>query len=272
MFIKPSGEPRWLRIFFVGILGILIAVGIFLTPYTVPAGRVGVITRFGAVNRVAYPGLGFKIPYVEGVQKMDVRTVKNQVDASAASKDLQEVTSIIAVNYHLDGKYATNVFQEVGMEYDEVVVDPAVQNTFKDVTAKFTAEELITKRQQVGEMAQNQLAAEMEKYHVVIENFNIVNFDFSPEYNDAIEKKQVAQQEVETAKQLLNKTKIEAEIAVTKAQGEADAQATLKNTGALTSEYLQYLFLQNWDGTLPQVMGGATPIFNVQDYLGGTIP
>ena len=108
MFIKPSGEPRWLRIFFVGILGILIAVGIFLTPYTVPAGRVGVITRFGAVNRVAYPGLGFKIPYVEGVQKMDVRTVKNQVDASAASKDLQEVTSIIAVNYHLDGKYATN--------------------------------------------------------------------------------------------------------------------------------------------------------------------
>jgi prohibitin 2 len=189
------------------------------------------------------------------------------VDAAAASRDLQVVTSVIAVNYHLDGQHATDVYQQVGMKYDEIVVDPAVQNTFKSVTARFTAEELITKRQEVSATAEKELAEQMLNYHVIIENFNIVNFDFSPEYNAAIEAKQVAQQQVETAKQLLAKTQIEAQTAVAKAKGEADAQAALRDAGALTPEYLQYLFLQQWNGILPQVVSGASPVFNVESYL-----
>ena len=105
--------------------------------FIVPAGSVGVVTRFGAVNRVAYPGIGMKIPLVEGVVKMDVRTQKDEVDTSAASKDLQVVTSTIAVNYHLDGKYAVDVYQNIGSRYTDIVIAPAIQNVFKATTAKY---------------------------------------------------------------------------------------------------------------------------------------
>lgn len=250
-------------------LGVILffgVIGLILSFTKVNAGYVGVITRWGAVYRVAYPGITWKVPFADGVRKMDVRTIKNQVDAAAASRDLQVVTSVIAVNYHLDGQFATEVYQNIGMNYDDIVVNPAVQDTFKSVTARFTAEELITKRQEVSALAEQELAEQMLDYHIIIEKFNIVNFDFSPEYNAAIEAKQVAQQQVETAKQLLAKTKIEAETAVAKAKGEADAQAALKNVGALTPEYLQYLALTKWNGILPQVTGGATPFIDVSEF------
>jgi regulator of protease activity HflC (stomatin/prohibitin superfamily) len=224
----------------------------------VNAGYVGVITRWGAIDRVVYPGISWKIPFAEGVRKMDVRTQKDEVDAAAASKDLQTVTSTIAVNYHLDGAYATNVFESVGIHYQEILIAPAVQNIFKATTAQFTAEELITKRAQVSLQAEQALAEQLIEYHVIVENFNIVNFDFSPEYNAAIEAKQVAQQQVETAKQLLAKAQIEAQTAKAQAQGQADAQAALRDVGALTPEYLEYLALTKWNGILPTYVGGGT--------------
>ena len=269
---EESINKKYVGLGCIGLFAVVAIVLFLMSMFTVPAGRVGVVTRFGAVNRVAYPGFGWRIPIVESVKKMDVRTVKNQVDAAAASKDLQVVTAIIAVNYHLDGTYATNVYQSVGMNYDEVLIDPAVQNTFKAVTAKFTAEELITKRSEVSVLAQKALEEEMLAYHIIVENFNIINFDFSPEYNKAIEDKQVAQQSVQTAQQNLARTRVEAQSRVVEAQGQADAQAALKNTGALSPEYLQYMFLQKWNGVLPQVTGGASPVFNVESYLNQTNP
>jgi len=251
-----------------GCLGITIVVVIVLflmSMFTVPAGSVGVVTRFGAVNRVAQPGFGFKIPIAERVRRMDVRTLKDQVDASAASKDLQVVTSTIAVNYHLDGQYATNVYQNVGMNYQDVLIAPAVQNIFKATTAQYTAEELITKREQVRLKAEAALADQLAVYHVIVENFNIINFDFSPELNAAIEAKVTAQQQVETAKQLLAKTKIEAETALAEAQGQANAQAALQQTGALSPEYLQYLALTKWNGILPVVTSG-TPFIDISGF------
>jgi regulator of protease activity HflC (stomatin/prohibitin superfamily) len=140
--------------------------------YIVPAGSVGVVTRFGAVNRVAYPGLGIKIPLVEWVVRMDVRTQKDEIDSSAASKDLQVVTSTIAVNYHLDGKYAVNVYQNIGSRYQDIVIAPAIQNVFKATTAKFTAEQLITNREAVRIQAEGELAKQLLQYHVIVENFN----------------------------------------------------------------------------------------------------
>jgi prohibitin 2 len=248
-----------------GLLIVILIVVILMSVFTVPAGKVGVVTRWGAVNRVAYPGLGWRFPIAERVVKMDVRTIKNQVDAAAGSKNLQSVTAIIAVNYHLDGEYATWMLQSVGTNYDEVIVDPAVQNIFKDITSKFTAEELITKRTDVAKMAQEALAKQMLAYHIIVENFNIVNFAFSPEYTASIEQKQVAQQQVETAKQLLAKAQIEAQTVTAQAQGQADAQKALKDTGALSPEYLQYLALTKWNGILPVVTSG-TPFIDVSGY------
>ena len=198
---------------------------------------------------------------------MDVRTQKDQVEAAAASKDLQHVTSTIAVNYHLDGRYAVQVYQNVGTNYQDILIAPAIQNIFKATTAGYTAEELITRREEVRINAEGALKNQLGVYHVIVENFNIVNFDFSPEFNAAIEAKQVAQQQVETAKQKLAQAEVDAETAKAQAQGQADAQATLKNTGALSPEYLQYLALTKWDGHLPAVTGGATPFIDVSQFV-----
>jgi regulator of protease activity HflC (stomatin/prohibitin superfamily) len=249
---------------------IILALVIILsaTLYEIPAGNIGVVLRFGAVDRVVYPGINAKIPFVETVQTMNIRTQKDEVQATAMSENLQLVTSVIAVNYHLDGSKAKEVYQNLGANYADIIVAPAIQNTFKAVTAKFDAEELITKRDQVRLAAEEDLTKQLARYNIIVENFNIVNFDFSDEYQNAIEAKQVAQQQVETAKQKLAQAEIEAQTEVARAQGQADAQKALNQTGALTPEYLQYLFLTKWSGVLPQVMTNNTDtVFDVSKFM-----
>lgn len=245
----------------IGILFILLV--FFSTFFTIDAGTVGVITRFGAVNRTAHPGIGIKFPFIEGVSQMDTRTQKDQVDAQASSQDLQTVKSTIAVNYHLEGDKAVDVYQNIGLDYQDKVISPAIQNIFKSTTAQFTAEQLITQRETVRIKAENSLRDQLAQYHVQVDNFNIVNFDFSPEFDAAIEAKQVANQQVETAKQQLAKAKVDADTAVAQAQGQANAQKALKDTGALSPEYLQYLAVNKWDGHLPNVTGSGVPFINI---------
>lgn len=257
------------------VLGVVIALAvvILLTSmfYEIPAGNIGVVLRFGAVNRVAYPGMNVKLPFFEHVTLMNVRTQKDEVQATAMSENLQVVTSQIAVNYHLDGNRAKEVFESVGSDYANIIVAPAIQNTFKAVTAQFTAEELITKRDEVRMKAENELTKQLEPYFIVVENFNIVNFDFSAEYQQAIESKQVAQQQVETSKQKLAQAEIDAQTVIAQAKGQADAQKALNQTGALTDAYLQYLFLTKWNGILPQVMtSGSDMMIDISRFL--TLP
>ena len=254
---------------FLGII-IVMALMVLITSifYEVPAGSIGVVTRFGAVNRVAYSGINVKIPFVEKAVHLSIRTHKDEVSATAMSENLQVVTSLIAVNYHLDGTRAKEVFESVGSDYTNIIVAPAIQNTFKAVTAQFSAEELITKRDEVRLLAEEELTKQLGPYFIVVENFNIVNFDFSTEYQQAIEAKQVAQQQVETSKQKLAQAEIDAQTVIAQAKGQADAQKALNQTGALTPEYLQYLFLTKWNGILPQVMtGGSDTMIDVSRFL-----
>lgn len=239
------------------IIGIILVCLLFiLNPlHSVKAGNVGVVTRFGAVNRVANPGLVWKIPLIESIYEMETRTQKEQGDAEAASKDLQDVKSKIALNYHLRGDKAVEVYQNVGIEYNQRIIDPAVQEAFKATTAQFTAEELITKREKVKQIALAELKERLTKYNIIVDDFNIVDFDFSPDFNNAIEQKQVAQQNYE-------KAKIEATTALTQAEGQANAQKALKDTGSLSPEYLQFLALQKWNGILPLATSG-NPFINL---------
>lgn len=239
-----------------GIIGILIILPGVGAWNIIGAGNVGVITRFGAVNRVANPGLILKIPLVEYVHMMETRTQKEVADASSASKDLQEVKATIALNYHLRGEKAVEVYQNIGTDYKTRVIDPAMQEAFKATTAKFTAEELIGKREAVKQEALTELKDRLSSYNVVVDNFNIINFDFSAEFNQAIEQKQVAQQNLE-------KAKLEAQTALTQAQGQANAQKALKDTGSLSAEYLEFLALQKWNGVLPTVTGNGVPFINI---------
>ena len=251
------------------LLGALVAalfviVVLFESFYTVPAGSVGVVTRFGAVQRVASPGFGSKIPFIDTVHQMNTQVQKDEVDAPAASNDLQTVTSRVAINYRIDAQFATDIYQSLGVGYADSIISPSVQNIWKATTAQYTAQELIQKREVVRLAAEDAITKQLSPYHILVSNFNIISFDFSAEYDAAIEAKQVAQQNVQAAQQKLDQAKIDAQSVVVAAQGQADAQAALKNTGALSPEYLTWFALQKWNGILPQVTGtGGIPFINM---------
>ena len=250
--VEPNSVTKYIVTAIVVLFAILLVYGSFST---VDAGHVGVVTRLGAVNRVVSPGLIFKFPFIETVYQMETRTQKEQVDAAAASKDLQEVKSTIALNYHLDGTKAVVVYQNIGIEYVDRVIAPAMQEAFKATAAEMTAEDLIGKREAVKQIAYARLKERPARYNIIVDDFNIVNFDFSQDFNSAIEQKQVAQQNLERAK-------IEATTALTQAQGQANAQKALKDSGSLSPEYLQFIAIQKWDGKLPNATTG-TPFISI---------
>lgn len=212
------------------VVGALLILTLVLSIYSVSAGNVGVITRFGAVNRTVNPGVGWKIPFVERKINMSVRTQKIEAESAAASSNLQEVYAIVSVNYHLDGQFATDVFQSIGRDYEEIVVAPAIQQSFKSTTAQYTAEEIITRRAEISELAMQGLQEALEPYHIVVERFNLSNVDFSEQYNESIEQKQVQEQKVEIARLKKEEAIINAETVQIEAQAQADAQETLNNT------------------------------------------
>lgn len=229
---------------------------------TVGAGQVGIVTRFGEVNRTVNSGIAIKLPWpVERLHKMDIRVQKEEQDASAASSDLQDVHAKLALNYALDGATAIKVFKEIGTDYKERVVIPALQESFKSASANYTVTQLITDRPVVKGEAYDVIKQRLEKYGIRVIDLNIVNFSFSDEFSKAIEQKQVAQQNAEKAKQDLERIKVEAEQKITQATADAESQRLQQQT--LTSELLQKYAIDKWDGKLPTYWGGTGNILSL---------
>ena len=249
------------------VFGILLVISLIFGIYRVPAGHVGVITRFGAINRVANPGVGLKIPLVESRKLMSAQTQKIVMETEAASENLQAVQAMVSVNYRLIGERAADLYQEVGVKYEEIAIAPQIEQAFKSVTALYSAEEIITQRTQLSIEAKEKLQEAVEPFYIIVQTFNIENIQFSDKYNDSIERKQQQEQEVEIAKLNKLEAEINAETIKIQAQAEADAQEILNKTGALSRSYLQYLFLTNWNGILPEVISGTEPVFDISDYL-----
>ena len=222
---------------------------------TISSGEVGIRVRFGkVVNTQMNAGINFKIPLVEKIVKMNIRVQKVDVNTESSSKDLQLVNMQLAVNYRVNGDKATELYKNVGTNYEEVVLQPAIQESIKAVTSKYTAEELITKRNEVSIECMKELDAKINKYGLTIDNFNITNFNFSDDFNRAIEEKQIAEQKVLTAKQELEKSKVEAEKKVVEAKAEKEANELKQQS--LTENLIKEKFIQKWDGVLPKVMSG----------------
>ena len=246
-------------------LGLLCLVIFFNSFGTIGAGERGVLLRFGAVTgNIKNEGLYFKIPFVEKVIKSDIKVQKEQVDADAASKDLQTVTSTVALNYHIDPNYVATIYQEVGVEYKIRIIDPAVQEAVKASTAKFTAEQLITKREMVREEIKTLLRERLHARGLIIDEFNIVDFNFSLSFNAAIEAKVTAEQNAFAARNKLEQIKFEAEQAVAEAKGKAEAITIEAQALQNNPQVLELRALENWNGVLPQVTGGAIPFVNIK--------
>jgi regulator of protease activity HflC (stomatin/prohibitin superfamily) len=238
----------------------------------VPAGYRGVLTTFGKPGEAALdPGIHLRFPLAQTMHLMDVRLQKGEGEGDAASRDLQSVHTRIAINYHLLPSAAVDAFRDIGPSTDvaaERIIVPATQEAVKAVTARFTAEELITRRTEVRDAIGSLLREKMQRHGLVLDEFAIVNFAFSRSFSEAIEAKVKAEQEKLKAERDLLRIEVEAKQRVASAKAEADALALQRQQ--VTPELLALRRIENeraaiakWDGKLPQLTGGATPFINV---------
>ena len=251
-----------------GILGLLLVISLFSSIYTVKAGERAVLLTFGKPDMTPKTeGLHFKIPFVQEAVHIDVRTQKYEAKASAASKDLQTVSTEVTLNYFLTPERSAEVYKNIGVAYQDKVIQPAVQEVVKASTAQYTAEELITKRPEVKEKIDGGLRERLSKIGIVVQDVLITNFDFSSSFNAAIEAKVTAEQNALAAKNKLEQIKYEAEQTVTTAKGQAEAikiqtEAINKQGG---KDYVQLQAINKWNGQMPQFVGsGAVPFINLQ--------
>lgn len=251
-----------------GIGGIIIFfLVISLMPFTiVSAGERAVVLHFGKVDRVLSEGVHWVTPWVESIETLDVRTQKEEVVANSASKDLQTVTTKVALNYNLDAEQVGELWASIGKDYKARVIDPSIQEAVKAATAKYTAEELITKRELVRDDMRNALIERLSKDNIHVSEVSIVDFDFSAGFNASIEAKVKAEQDALTAKNKLEQVKFEAEQRVATAEAEARS-IRLQSDAANNEKYIslkqlevQLEFAKRWNGVLPQNLYGSAPI------------
>jgi regulator of protease activity HflC (stomatin/prohibitin superfamily) len=222
----------------------------------VNAGERGVLMQFGKVQeQVLGEGLHVIFPTVYSVKKLSVRVQKQESSAEASSKDLQDVFTDVALNWHIIPEEANAIFQQIGDEIEVVnrIIAPAVEEVLKAVIAKYTAEEIITKRGEVKAAVDESLTLRLLTYHIAVDDISLVHVHFSQRFSDAVEAKQIAEQEAKRGEFLALKAVKEAEAKVNLAKGEAEVQRLLQDN--LTPELLERQAIEKWDGKLPLIVG-----------------
>jgi len=274
-FKKPS--PRNVGI----IIGLIIILILGWSTFViVPAGHRGVVLWWGSVEtRIMGEGLNFIVPIAERVIKVDVKVQPHpfrEIDAS--SKEYQNVKMTGMMNFHIDPAFVNDLYQKVGLDFADKVIDPAFNDFVKEVVPTYPIGEILPKREEIRKRAMTKLGDNLSRYHIIVDDIYFANIRFSPEYEGAIEAKQVAQQQVETQKQVLAQREIEAQQKVATAKGEAESILVVANGQAKANDALsrsitpilvQYKGIEKWNGILPQVSGGAVPFIEL-GKMGGS--
>jgi regulator of protease activity HflC (stomatin/prohibitin superfamily) len=260
-------NKKSINYFFYGAVSFLLLSFIFMSFYTIDAGERGIVLTFGNPNMIPKSeGLHFKIPLIQKVIKMDVKTLKYEAELSAASRDLQTVTTKIAINYRISPESSPEIYKTIGTNYADKIIYPTEQEVNKATTSKFTAEELITKREIVREEMKGLLQEKLSSRNIIVEEVSIINFDFSKTFNDAIEAKVTAEQQALAAKNKLEQVRYEAEQTIARASAEAEALRLKKQL--ITPELVQLSQIEvqsksldvqreaisKWDGQMPNTL------------------
>ncbi|HIK12589.1 MAG TPA: prohibitin family protein [Oscillatoriaceae cyanobacterium M33_DOE_052] len=232
-------------------------------------GQRGVLMRFGRIeDQILGEGIHVIIPLVNTVEKISVRVQNQEISAEASSKDLQEVYTDVALNWHIMPSEVNLIFQRVGAAPAIVqrIINPAVEEVLKAVMAKYTAEEIITKRGEVKAGVDDHLKSRLANYHIALDDISLVHVRFSQRFSDAVEAKQIAEQEAKRAEFIAQKAAKEAEAKVNLAKGEAEAQRLLRDS--LTPELLTKQAIEKWNGELPVIVGSdAKQVLNLTDII-----
>lgn len=256
----------------IAIIIIFLLVVFFNSFKSIPTGFVGVKTRFGQVqDTMLNEGLNLKIPFIEKIVLMDCRTQKTEYTMEASSKDLQKISNFkVAINYNITKDTANTLYRTVGIDYKTIIVEPAIQEAMKATIANYTAEELITKRNEVSAFALEALFNKLQDSGITLTSLNILDLAFSPEFDQAVENKQIVEQQTQQAKYELEKAKVENEKKIENAKADAEVMAT--QNSQITDNYLklkeienQKAMIEKWNGQLPStLMADDIPsIFNV---------
>ncbi|MCX5916760.1 MAG: SPFH domain-containing protein [Deltaproteobacteria bacterium] len=275
-FEYKTPKPRTIGILILLFIILIVLWGTFVI---VPAGHRGVCLWWGSVEkRIMGEGLNFIVPIAERVIKVDVKVQPHpfkEIDAS--SKEYQMVKMTGMMNFHIDPSYVNDLYQKVGLDFADKVIDPAFNDFVKEVVPTYPIGEILPKREEIRQRAMKKLGENLARYHIIVDDIYFANIRFSPGYEGAVEAKQVAQQQVETQKQVLAQREIEAQQKVATAKGEAEsiqvvAQGQAKANDALsrsiTPILVQYKSIEKWNGILPQVSGGAVPFVDLRK-MGG---
>lgn len=256
------------------VIGVITAAAVKI----VDAGYRGVLLHWNAVDTSALPleeGLHFVVPFQDTVVNMEVRTLKFVKSTSSASKDLQTVSTEVTVNYRPSPNSIHTLYKEVGPDYESRIIQPAIEEIIKQVTANYNAEELITKRPLVKSDIEGEISKRLTAYNIITEVISITDFQFSPLFAQAIESKVEAEQKALKALNDLRRIQIEAQQREAEAQGvakaniaealgEAEAIRIINEALAQNPNYLEWLKTQRWDGKLPLVVGeGGTPFIQI---------
>jgi regulator of protease activity HflC (stomatin/prohibitin superfamily) len=270
-FDFKTPNPRTILILIVLLILFIVSWGSFAL---VPAGHRGVVLWWGSVEkRIMGEGLNFKVPIAERVIKVDVKVQPHpfkEIDAS--SKEYQMVKMTGMMNFHIDPAYVNDLYQKVGLDFADKVIDPAFNDFVKEVVPTYPIGEILPKREEIRQRAMKKLGDNLSRYHIIVDDIYFANIRFSPGYEGAVEAKQVAQQQVETQRQVLAQREIEAQQKVATSKGEAEsilvvAQGQAKANDALSRSIspilVQYKSVEKWNGILPQVSGGAVPFIDL---------
>ena len=256
------------------VIGVLVAASVQI----VDAGNRGVLRHWNAVDTNVPPldeGLHFVVPFQDSVVNMEVRTLKFVKETSSASNDLQTVSTEVTVNYRPSPDSVHILFKEVGLEYENRIIQPAIEEVVKQITARYNAEELITKRSQVKQDITQEITSRLNEFNIITDVVSITNFEFSTLFDRAIEAKVEAEQKAKKAENDLIRIEVEArqleaqaeglaKANIAEATGEAEAIQIINDALAQNPFYLEWLKTQAWDGELPLVVGeGGTPFIQI---------
>ncbi len=241
----------------------------------VDAGNLGVVTKWGEIQDLALQeGIHFRMPVQTNIINISTRVQRMEASATASSKDLQVVSTRIVLNYRLDPAQLVEIFRDIGtrLAVEHTIIDPALQESLKQATAQYTAEELITKREQVKGTLTDSIRVTLAKSNVLVTELSITDFQFDAQYQQAVESKQVAEQRALTATNDLARIKVEAQQAEAKAVGEAKAMLARAEAEAKAQELLRktisaeivYLrAVEKWDGKQPTIVGEGGAILDL---------
>lgn len=248
----------------------LVLVGAVFAPFrVVEAGERGIRVTMGkASDQVLPPGMHFKWPLVQKIVRMGVQIQKTEVDSSAGTKDLQEIKTHAALNWHVSPQDVVTIYRNIGENEDIVgkIIQPAFNEVTKAATAKKTAEEVLGRRQELKSEIDSSLAQHLKQYGILVDDVNIVNVSFTPEFAKAVEEKQVAEQHAKKASYIAEQAKAEAQAEVNRARGQAAAQDAIRTS--ITPALLRLKAIEKWDGKFPQVMGsGSTPFVDLRSVV-----